>query len=475
MSLSDDFIRHELRSLAPQNMTRSRSQSTDSVNESVKSTINETKQSIYIDEILQDDIGHNFFCLSCCFKFEDSTSFVRHFGQHHLNQVKLTCSQEQFLKHNSFDYHFLSILIDFRIKSKFLRKYSHDLIVLNEETAFMLDELNKEENEEDDSDPSDKELSVHDENNLYDSRPKLSLLFVDFSIIKSCRIFSYLKDLFVKSYPVFKNSSEISKEVVLSDDIDRVKESNENKNPKKTSSQVFHSRNACKKLKCPKCNWHYKYRETLDIHMKEKHSTDLSQSMSQQCVYCIENIQHPRLGRGEQYKCGYKPYRCDICDYSTTTKGNLSIHMQSDKHVNNLKEIGSKSQEKSEAKEVESNDIRSIDLNRKFVNKKYLNSKMLAGNLPQDHSNNSLTTTSNKSKSILPQTEIDISLLCPLCYIGFNQQTLLENHLKESHCVVNEDTIKNLLKTGPKTEQNKTMKTSSDDELINKNQENEAN
>lgn len=31
--------------------------------------------------------------------------------------------------------------------------------------------------------------------------------------------------------------------------------------------------------------------------------------------------------------------RCDICDYSTTTKGNLSIHMQSDKHINNLKEL----------------------------------------------------------------------------------------------------------------------------------------
>ena len=100
----------------------------------------------------------------------------------------------------------------------------------------------------------------------------------------------------------------------------------------------MHSRNACKKLKCPKCNWHYKYHETLDIHMKEKHSTDLANTLTQQCVYCLENAQHPRLGRGEQYKCGYKPYRCDICDYSTTTKGHLSIHMQSDKHMNNIKD-----------------------------------------------------------------------------------------------------------------------------------------
>jgi hypothetical protein len=94
-----------------------------------------------------------------------------------------------------------------------------------------------------------------------------------------------------------------------------------------------HSRNSCKKLKCPKCNWHYKYRETLDIHMREKHSESVLK-----CIYCLEHTQHPRLGRGEQYKCGYKPYRCETCDYSTTTKGNLSIHMQSDKHLNNVKE-----------------------------------------------------------------------------------------------------------------------------------------
>jgi hypothetical protein len=58
--------------------------------------------------------------------------------------------------------------------------------------------------------------------------------------------------------------------------------------------------------------------------MKEKHTDNVSK-----CVFCLKQTAHPRLGRGEQYKCGYKPYRCDICDYSTTTKGNLSIHMQS--------------------------------------------------------------------------------------------------------------------------------------------------
>ncbi|KAK6031170.1 zinc finger, C2H2 type [Ostertagia ostertagi] len=47
------------------------------------------------------------------------------------------------------------------------------------------------------------------------------------------------------------------------------------------------------------------------------------------CGYCAENRAHPKLARGESYSCGYKPYRCELCKYSTTTKGNLSIHMQS--------------------------------------------------------------------------------------------------------------------------------------------------
>jgi AT-binding transcription factor 1 len=94
------------------------------------------------------------------------------------------------------------------------------------------------------------------------------------------------------------------------------------------------SRNSCKTLKCPKCNWHYKYQETLEIHMKEKHPDSETT-----CIYCITGQQHPRLARGETYTCGYKPYRCEVCNYSTTTKGNLSIHMQSDKHLNNMQEL----------------------------------------------------------------------------------------------------------------------------------------
>uniref|UniRef100_A0A915E2M8 C2H2-type domain-containing protein n=1 Tax=Ditylenchus dipsaci TaxID=166011 RepID=A0A915E2M8_9BILA len=94
------------------------------------------------------------------------------------------------------------------------------------------------------------------------------------------------------------------------------------------------ARNSTKTLKCPKCNWHYKYQETLEIHMKEKHAEG-----EVNCSYCAQNQAHPKLARGESYSCGYKPYRCDLCKYSTTTKGNLSIHMQSDKHLHAMQEM----------------------------------------------------------------------------------------------------------------------------------------
>ncbi|XP_010775024.1 zinc finger homeobox protein 3-like [Notothenia coriiceps] len=97
---------------------------------------------------------------------------------------------------------------------------------------------------------------------------------------------------------------------------------------------MMHSRNSCKTLKCPKCNWHYKYQQTLEAHMKEKHPDS-----GGTCSYCTSGQSHPRLARGESYTCGYKPFRCEVCNYSTTTKGNLSIHMQSDKHLNNMQTL----------------------------------------------------------------------------------------------------------------------------------------
>ncbi|XP_037077622.1 zinc finger homeobox protein 4-like [Pollicipes pollicipes] len=93
------------------------------------------------------------------------------------------------------------------------------------------------------------------------------------------------------------------------------------------------SQSACKTLKCPRCNWHFKYQETLEVHMREKHPEG-----GAICLFCVTGRPHPKLARGDAYECGYKPYRCGVCHYATTTKGNLSIHMQSDKHLNNMQE-----------------------------------------------------------------------------------------------------------------------------------------
>ncbi|CAG13042.1 unnamed protein product [Tetraodon nigroviridis] len=117
---------------------------------------------------------------------------------------------------------------------------------------------------------------------------------------------------------------------------------------------TMHSRNSCKTLKCPKCNWHYKSQHTLQAHMKEKHPETGGQCVCgasrgkcvcggatrDACGYCSSGKPHPRLARGETYACGYKPYRCEVCDYATSSKGNLSIHMQSDKHLNNVQNGG---------------------------------------------------------------------------------------------------------------------------------------
>ncbi|XP_042157509.1 LOW QUALITY PROTEIN: zinc finger homeobox protein 3-like [Oncorhynchus tshawytscha] len=116
---------------------------------------------------------------------------------------------------------------------------------------------------------------------------------------------------------------------------------------------LMQSRNSCKTLKCPKCNWHYKSQQTLQVHLREKHPESggscVCGGLGENCVcggsrgvclYCSTGKAHPRLSRGESYVCGYKPYRCGVCDYATSSKGNLSIHMQSDKHLSNVQTAG---------------------------------------------------------------------------------------------------------------------------------------
>uniref|UniRef100_A0A915DZ95 C2H2-type domain-containing protein n=1 Tax=Ditylenchus dipsaci TaxID=166011 RepID=A0A915DZ95_9BILA len=96
--------------------------------------------------------------------------------------------------------------------------------------------------------------------------------------------------------------------------------------PSKPEKQVRFLRDkSTQTMKCPKCNWHYKYQESLEIHMKEKHGEE------QNSPICLKL--HPKLVDGESYTCGCHPYRCDLCQYTTSSKGNLAIHMKSVRHM----------------------------------------------------------------------------------------------------------------------------------------------
>lgn len=167
----------------------------------------------------------------------------------------------------------------------------------------------------------------------------------------------------------------------------------------------IHSRNSCKTLKCPKCNWHYKYQETLEIHMKEKHPDSETS-----CIYCLSNQPHPRLARGETYTCGYKPYRCEVCNYSTTTKGNLSIHMQSDKHLNNMQELQGSSSSNPNNSTSSNTNIHSCQTPTNFQNQ-----------------------SSNLSQS-LSQTKYKPSFRCDVCNYETNVARNLRIHMtSEKH------------------------------------------
>jgi hypothetical protein len=285
-----------------------------------------------------------YLCLNCFKNFDSNAQdFQTHLlteshnssktcnNNYNKNRLSNLINSDLFIECQESSSSLLICLIDKRVKTEFLNLNSNSLLVSNEEIALRLDELNKKNDEED----KEEEEGKSDE---------LSLLFIDYSIIKFSRIISLIKESHSKFYN--QNSSSISSSISTSATlISPVNNPSNTQNTKNShANSLHHSRNACKKLKCPKCNWHYKYRETLDIHMREKHSGDMNDqtAAAESCVYCTQNLPHPRLGRGEQYKCGYKPYRCDICDYSTTTKGNLSIHMQSDKHVMNVKELKEK-------------------------------------------------------------------------------------------------------------------------------------
>ncbi|KAI9575471.1 hypothetical protein GQX74_009737 [Glossina fuscipes] len=64
-----------------------------------------------------------------------------------------------------------------------------------------------------------------------------------------------------------------------------------------SSNIPISTRNSCKTLKCPQCNWHYKYQETLEIHMREKHPDGESA-----CGYCLAGKSAHRYAFNAKYQ-----------------------------------------------------------------------------------------------------------------------------------------------------------------------------
>ena len=76
---------------------------------------------------------------------------------------------------------------------------------------------------------------------------------------------------------------------------------------------------------CVKCSWHFRFTENsseqearnriaLDSHVKEAHYEPGN------CTFCVSDGQiHPT---SNIYKCGYKPFKCEICNFCANSKGN---------------------------------------------------------------------------------------------------------------------------------------------------------
>nr|CDS32718.1 zinc-finger homeobox [Hymenolepis microstoma] len=162
---------------------------------------------------------------------------------------------------------------------------------------------------------------------------------------------------------------------------------------------------------------------------------------SKSCVYCLAKLVHPRLGRGESYSCGYKPYRCEICNYSTVTKGNLAIHEQSDRHLNNVQEYDQ------QQKLRESNKRDLIKVPTDIIPPKLIiQTPPLPNSLPQNFFY--FLEVCNVKSGVCPQDDVsssliefsDHSLLCQVCgvFSTDNGEDLIA-HAEQNRIPINMD------------------------------------
>ena len=156
-----------------------------------------------------------------------------------------------------------------------------------------------------------------------------------------------LKNNFVKlsgelaKFPHLMNTSpqlNLSKEVVGSPEVLPMSDAD----PSMRENQIV-LKSSSKFLKCPKCPWKFQYQipldgekelwkiQEFDVHMKDAHPENNSL-----CAYCITGQSQHHPESVSYYKCGYKPFKCVVCNFSCKKKGNLNGHLKSDRHKNNV-------------------------------------------------------------------------------------------------------------------------------------------
>src|SRR5690606_2336485 len=146
--------------------------------------------------------GENFFfCTQCVCKVNTSADFLKHcFNSHNttnngsFNKLVISKQAEEFIiKLVDAPRSIVVVLMLGEMKSRFMNRYSNDLLVANEETALCLEELNRENNNsmiEDEEQENEtigsvnSSSSTHHEHHPHD----LSLLFIDYSIIQFGRV-----------------------------------------------------------------------------------------------------------------------------------------------------------------------------------------------------------------------------------------------------------------------------------------------
>jgi hypothetical protein len=179
----------------------------------------------FFAEILNDHVDcsnaknekNHFYCTHCLVEFDSNSEFRAHCKanipscehREHYSFVNPNC--EEFIVDDlSSPRAILVLLMERKMKARFMGRYSHDLLVVNEQLALCLEELNDDydniaddDDGDHDDDDSNSQFSLQSSTNGHED---LSLLFIDYSIIQFSRVVGLLQELYSSVRRCFKQN-----------------------------------------------------------------------------------------------------------------------------------------------------------------------------------------------------------------------------------------------------------------------------